>query len=259
MLSLPHKSRRLRRGHTFLQHPGETQTLNYLKDGCKYTDVFKRSLSLRAKQQDKGRKWSWRWWQQAKELVFLYLTSQQTEWNGGWSISHVYSQPEGQVRTGTGGTGTNPLQPLWPQKAPGGSQHTPDVQFCFPGPCNVASLGGLCPITVVSPSRAGLHEPGATTTGSGRSLPEENPEPQWVPRSLVRLRWYLPALWGLTLPMRHTVLSLQCKSMWLLVGFDSVLAAPVCYLPKIFLGLEGQTQSTSRDQGSCFNGNTCQI
>lgn len=29
---------------------GEAQTWNYLKDGCKYTDVFKRNLSLRAKQ-----------------------------------------------------------------------------------------------------------------------------------------------------------------------------------------------------------------
>lgn len=30
--------------------PRETQTWNYLKDGCKYTDVFKRNLSLRTKQ-----------------------------------------------------------------------------------------------------------------------------------------------------------------------------------------------------------------
>lgn len=49
MLSLPHKSHRLRKGHRILQHPGEAQTWNYLKDGCKYTDVFKRNLSLRAK------------------------------------------------------------------------------------------------------------------------------------------------------------------------------------------------------------------
>ena len=43
----------------------------------------------------------------------------------------------------------------------------------------------------------------------GGSLPEENPVPQSVPWSLGGLQGYLPAPWGMALPTRHAVLSLQ--------------------------------------------------
>lgn len=49
---------------------------------------------------------------------------------------------------------------------------------------------------------------------------------------------------------QDTVLSLQWKLIWLLVGFDSVLTASMWYLSEIFPGLERQTRALAETKGA---------